>query len=385
MRKKIALLWAEPSLGLYANRSFESLFRAVGGNSGNLAFVYAIQNQLVGDITFLPWSSTREQVAAYDAVVIPCANQLGDHTDLGGLALSMGEFDKPIIAIGLGAQANSLDEDVQVTPGTLRWVKALASKRAGAVSNIWTRGPFTTQQLDKLGVEGTIVGGCPTHFMHQSSDLGRRIHKSWTSTPLPRAITVAGGHQAWTQVRTVEHQLIAMMQDPLFPGQYITQSPGEMLRVSRNDFEAIEPEVMEQIRSHVAPHYTEDEFRLWCRSYARVYYDIPAWMESLRRYDLTIGPRYHGVALAIQAERMGVTIAFDSRTEEMCIQTGVPCLRAADLSDKPLTRLSLKRLIRFDPDAYDRHRSERAQAYVAFLEGNGLQPADYLKRIAAGM
>jgi polysaccharide pyruvyl transferase WcaK-like protein len=107
-------------------------------------------------------------------------------------------------------------------------------------------------------------------------------------------------------------------------------------------------------------------------------------MESLRRHDLTIGPRYHGTALALQAERMGVCVTFDSRTEEMCAQTGVPFLRAKDLADKPLTRATLKNLIAFDPEAYDAQRAERAGAYVAFLEANGLEAKDYLKKIAAG-
>ena len=121
---------------------------------------------------------------------------------------------------------------------------------------------------------------------------------------------------------------------------------------------------------------------MWCRRYARAYDDIPAWMESLRRCDLTIGPRYQGTALALQAKRIGVCVAFDSRTEEMCGQTRVPFLRAKDLADKPLTHATLKKLIAFDPDAYDAQRAERARAYVAFLEANGLEAKDGLKRIA---
>jgi polysaccharide pyruvyl transferase WcaK-like protein len=107
-------------------------------------------------------------------------------------------------------------------------------------------------------------------------------------------------------------------------------------------------------------------------------------MESLRRCDLTIGPRYHGVALALQAERMGATVTIDSRTEEMCVQTGVPFLRAQDLAGRTITRATLKQRIAFDPDAYDAQRAERAGAYVTFLESNGLEAQDILKRIAAG-
>ncbi|WP_246053464.1 hypothetical protein [Paracoccus hibiscisoli] len=47
-------------------------------------------------------------------------------------------------------------------------------------------------------------------------------------------------------------------------------------------------------------------------------------MDELRRHDLLIGPRFHGAQLAIQAERMACTVTIDTRTEEMCRETGVP-------------------------------------------------------------
>jgi polysaccharide pyruvyl transferase WcaK-like protein len=113
------------------------------------------------------------------------------------------------------------------------------------------------------------------------------------------------------------------MQDPRCFGQYVVQSEADLVRVARGDFDLVDASTLEAIRIHVTPHYTMDEFKAWCRTYARAFFDIPAWMESLRGCDLTIGPRYHGTALAIQAERMGVTVTIDSRTEELCMETGV--------------------------------------------------------------
>lgn len=384
MAKKIAVLWAEPSLGLYGNRTLDALYKGFGHNSGNLAFVYAITNQLAGHVRHLPWGVRPERLAAYDVVVIPCANQLGKHTELGSLGEAWAKFDKPIVAIGLGAQAKSMDEDVEVSDGTRAWAQTLAAKAPGSASNIWTRGPYTARQLARLGIPGAVVGGCPTHFIHPAPDLGLRIARAWKAHPVPRGVSVAAGHQSWAEVRTVEQQLIGLMQDLAYDGQYVTQSMADMIRISRGEFADINPVVLKRLRIHIAPHLSEDEFRTWCRRYARTYYDIPAWMESLRRFDLTIGPRYHGTALALQAERMGVTVTIDSRTEEMCTQTGVPFLRAAELEDRAITRATLKGMIAFDADTYDTLRAERAGAYVTFLESNGLQPQDYLKRIAAG-
>lgn len=80
---------------------------------------------------------------------------------------------------------------------------------------------------------------------------------------------------------------------------------------------------------------------------------------------------------------MGLTITIDSCTQELCVNTGVPHISAADLS-YPVTRASLKKTIEFDPSAYDKHRAEAAGRYVSFLESNNIKPTAFLHRIAAG-
>ncbi len=380
---KVGILWANESLGLYGNAPFDHLYRGIGRNNGNLAFVYAIVNQIQEKLTYIPWQFEPKQVADVDVIVIPCANQFGKHTDLGKLAGLLERADKPIIGIGLGAQAKNMESEVEVTPGTLEWLRVLNSHRPGTASNIYTRGPFTVTQLARFGVPDAVAGGCPSHFINENADLGQRIHQNWTSVGLPRAISVAAGHERWANARSVEHRLIAMMQDPVHPGQYVVQSMADMIKISRGEFDSIEPDVLAQIHAYTVPHYTLDEFKSWCRAYARSFYDIPSWMDSLRRYDLTIGPRYHGVGLAMQAERMGLTVAIDSRTEEMCVQTGIPHVRVDEFAKMPITRASLKTMIKFNPIVYDRQRSERARNYVAFLRANGLTPAPHLEKIAA--
>ncbi len=381
---RVALLWQSENLGIYSNHDFDTLYKGVGHNNGNLAFVYAISSQIANPKRFLPWHASVETLQKYaDIIVIPCANQLGKHTELGTMAAKLEQAGLPIVAIGLGAQADSYDHDVQVSEGTLAWAKVLANQAVSSAPNIYTRGEYTRGQLDKLGVHGALAGGCPSYFINQAPGLGKKIHDSWSKLDLPRSISVAGGHQSWVKTREIEHQLISLMMDPLSPGQYVVQSMGDMIRISRGEFDAIEPKVLDTIRKHTVPHYTLEEFKVWCRNYATSFYDVPAWMDSLRRHDLAIGSRYHGIALALQAERMGLTVTIDSRTRELCENTGVPFIAASELT-APVTRLNLKRLIKFDPDAYDAHRSTAAERYLDFLETNRIVPSAFLRRIAAG-
>jgi Polysaccharide pyruvyl transferase len=382
---RVAILWKYPTLGLYSNAEFDTLYNGIGHNNGNLAFVYAIASQISNPVQFFSWSASAEILrSSADVIVIPCANQLGRHTDYGTMAENLKKSGLPIIAIGLGAQADSYDHDIELTEGTMRWVQAIAeSNPSSSSSNIYTRGAFTSAQLDKLGILGSVPGGCPSYFTNQEPGLGQKIYASWSRIGLPRAISVAAGHQAWMKTREIEHQLIGLMMDPVAPGQYVVQSMGEMIKVSRGIFETIDPQALKGIHNHTVPHYTFEEFKAWCRTYVRSFYDVPAWMDTLRRHDLTIGSRYHGVALALQAERIGLTVTIDSRTRELCENTGVPYISASDLSG-PITRAGLKKLIQFDPDAYDRHRSAAASRYLEFIVANGLQPAPFLKRIATG-
>lgn len=381
-KPRIAFLWATKNPGLYSNHDFDTLYKGIGHNNGNLAFVYAATSHLGEKITYYPWHVHEETLKkSADIIVIPCANQLGGHTDLGTMATKLRNVGLPVVAIGLGAQAASYDKDIEVTPGTLDWAKVISELSISSAPNIYTRGAYTSSQLDKLGITGSLPGGCPSFFISHDTKLGETIHKNWTSKPLPRSISVAGGHQAWAKTTRVEHQLISLMMDPLCPGQYVVQSMGDMIKISRGDFDSIDAKVLDRIHNYTVPHYSADEFRAWCRNYARSFYDVPAWMDTLRNHDLAIGSRYHGIALALQAGRMGLTVTIDSRTRELCENTGVPNISVEELTE-PLTRQYLKKLVKFDPVEYDKKRATDAAKYVAFLESNSLTPADFLKRIA---
>jgi hypothetical protein len=378
---RIGMLWTREHAGLYSNAPFDELFAYIGHNNGNLAFVHAIQQHVQGEIGYYPWHTPpavlRDEV---DLLVMPCANQLGKHTDLGALGRTLDAAEVPVVAIGLGAQASSTAQDVELTPGTAAWLQTLARLRPTDAPNIYVRGPYTERQVHRLGVGGVVMGGCPSLFINPRPDLGQRLQAA--AERMPRTLCVAAAHQSWAKCATIEQQLVSMVSDSWYPGSYVPQSMADMIKISREEFDTIEPEVLDQIRRFAAPHLSPEVFQDWCRQYARSFYDVPSWMDHLRRYDLTVGARYHGVALALQAERMGLTITVDSRTEELCQQTGVPYVSAEELTG-PVTRSTLHdRVRRFDGTAYDELRASKAATYVDFLAANGITPAPYLYGLA---
>jgi hypothetical protein len=89
------------------------------------------------------------------------------------------------------------------------------------------------------------------------------------------------------------------------------------------------------------------------------------------------------VALALQAGVPGLCLVHDSRTLELCQTMAIPHVAVAGLA-AGTTLEQLRALYLFDADAFDENRRMLARRYVGFLVTNGLQPAEYLHRLAGG-
>ena len=114
----------------------------------------------------------------------------------------------------------------------------------------------------------------------------------------------------------------------------------------------------------------------WFRSHGVLFADAQNWMLYSKRFTLAIGPRYHGVALPIQAGVPGKVIAIDSRTEELSDTTGIPFVRYKDIEN-----LSKEELIKWckwskdDADKYDNVRKKNACLYKSFFDKNKITPS----------
>ena len=169
---------------------------AVGHNTGNLAFAYAVSRHIIGDVQFLPWHTNAKILKQQaDIIVMLCANQLGSHTDLGGLADNLKAAELPVVAIGLGAQAKNTDKDISLSEGTMRWVEITSSLAISSNPNLYVRGTYTQAQLEKLGFSCSVAGGCPSHFINESENLGAKIAQNWAQ--MPKRVCVAAGHHGW--------------------------------------------------------------------------------------------------------------------------------------------------------------------------------------------
>jgi hypothetical protein len=336
-----------------------------GGNTGNVAFVSAIRSHLTGNVIQVDWGTSAGQLrACADLVIIACANQLGRHTDLSSIADNLDQAGLPIIAIGLGAQADTQGSDVVLTEGTRRWVEVIRAHQPTKTPNIGVRGEYTLRQLDRLGLgETAAVTGCPSNFTNLATDYVASIERQ-----VDREVTyvaIAAGHPHTQALMTVDRQLVALVDQ--CNGTCIVQHDHTMIKAAMQEFDAIKPSSLEHTRQYFKPELAMPEFQEWCRRRLLVFADTTNWMAWLRRYDFVLGPRFHGIMLALQAGVPAGCIAHDSRTLELYETMAVP-VRTYDSISEPLSLENIRDVFPFDGDRYRAVRRALGKTYVSMLQ-----------------
>lgn len=376
------MLSMEPAVDTAPFISSEQLFSEVGRNTGNLAFVHAINRHLNGPKRRFRRSADPELIKKHcDVLVMPCANQVNPHFDLRGVADLVSSAAVPFVAVGLGAQAELGATDVSIPEGSLRWLRAVAehAPRKGR-PNISLRGEFSFRVMERIGLaDNCRVLGCPSLFISGERSLGQVIASRWG--PRPSRIAVAGGHHKWPHLMAIERSLTRLVSER--SGSYICQGPLASIQVARGEYRNVSVPDRESMRSYLCPNLTEPEFESWSSKYFICFSSPTAWMDYLKRFDFVIGTRIHGVALALQVGIPALCIVHDSRTKELCEVMRIPYVLSEQVP-AGVTVDDLERLFQFDPEEFDRNRIRLARNYVEFLEANGLPVTPYLVRLASG-
>ncbi|RZT97609.1 polysaccharide pyruvyl transferase family protein [Rivibacter subsaxonicus] len=380
--KRVGLIDNLQDIPTFIGTKFETasaaeVMKATGGNTGNVAFVHAARKILGNPITRIGWGWTpsvvRERV---DHLVICCANQLGKHADLGSWADRLEQFDLPVTLLGLGAQSDTLNVAPEIPAGTVRFLQLVKRLNRSSETNIAVRGTFTQDVL--LGHEvPSLAIGCPSLHISPVRDLGASIVATQQRREVQR-VAVAAGNPWHGPSASLERVLVDIVD--AYQGEYIIQHPESMLQFAFGEVDAISPQAKARFLEVYGQRFGFEELLEWYRRYAGIYVDPATWLRALRRFDLAIGPRYHGVALAIQAGRPGCVITIDSRTEELCLGTAVKHMRMTEAAGLGADELVARAAWSGDDaERFDQARLVKAVEYTHFLQANELQPSEHLQ------
>ena len=377
-KRRPVILSGNPYILGHQATSAEDLFGLSGGNTGNLAFRYGVATSLVSPV-FLPLGAPPELIRkSGDIVVLPLANQLGRHVSLGDHAERLRAIDLPVLGLGLGAQANSFDQNIELDAGTNAWLREIATRAPSDHPNIGARGPYSRDQIARLGWENSaIVTGCPSNFISTLPNLAAQLADGFRK--IPKRIAVAAGIPFIPALFDIERHLADIV--TLTDGAYIVQHGLEMIQLSRSEFDNILKDKFELCRNYILPRATAEEFKSWCAKFSWVFNDVRVWMDFVRRFDFVVGTRFHGAMLAIQAGIPAACIAHDSRTLEMCQTMAIPVCHYKDINC-PLTRHNIMDYFNYDEAAFIETRQRLRKDYVNILQAADLEVAPSILKAA---
>ncbi|MCP9818149.1 polysaccharide pyruvyl transferase family protein [Synechococcus sp. Cruz-9H2] len=354
---------------------------AVGGNTGNVAFVLGAKLAIADRQQVIGWGmNPTEAQKQFDHVVICCANQIGAHVDLGGWAKILNAWSLPVTLIGLGAQTTNYEDSIDVPSGTKTFLSTVKSLRASTSPNIGVRGHYTQQVLESIGYD-SVVTGCPSLFISSDQRLGNTI-ASYDIEAESHRIVAAAGNPYHVASRKLEERLVALVDDTR--GAYIVQHPDVMLSLASGIIkEELNPKV-ESILGAYGGRFNLVSIRHWMRKNAYSFYDAISWIDFLQHYDFVLGPRYHGVALGVQAGRPSLCIHIDNRTRELASTTGIKSIGINEFMEMGVEDiLASVKWSMAEANHFDHNRTSLAKILHEFLTSNDLQPADRLTALAS--
>ena len=356
-----------------------SFQRSYSLNTGNLLFNYAAKILCNVSSQKMSWGTSPTVInRSCRGLLIPMANHLGEHVNLGESGPKLSGIELPVVILGIGVQSK-LGNDPVLPQGTKEWLDRIGEMKASSSPNISTRGPSSSRTITQNAPKvDSIPLGCPSYLINRHRELGSMIAERIEAIDISNiSIAVSAGNPYKRELNPVEHKLISFVE--LTNGSYIVQHPKIMIELSLGY--ATDEKASEIARKSFFPKLDTNELSRWMRRYSRVYTSVSQWITDIRRYDIHVGTRIHGSQAAIQAGVPSVCLYIDSRTKELCEQMNIPHASALDF----LEDLSIENLVKvvssWDWNKYDQLRQANASHTLQFLQDNGVTPSEHLKKL----
>lgn len=365
--KRIGVISLKQNIEDPAETKFEYLYQSIGLNTGNFMFTNAVFRHIDGDLTRIGFAFDPVQINKdFDALVVPAANWINERTDWTWLVDLLEKVEIPIITIGIGLQAESMDMSrVRVNESSMRLIKLLSRKSKW----ISCRGDFTRDWLASIGVVNVITTGCPSIYMKLESK---------NSQYADGGSVVLQGTRYWVSSdfingNNVNRNIYALAGKFNLPMIYQSEAEEiDYLVYSKSGSD----EHAKAKWSALAKLYgfeQEADMKRYLIEKGRVFFDVDQWSAYIKANVGVIGTRLHGAIVALNSGRPTRLIAHDSRTQEVADFAGVPSISESDLEN--LSKDHMIGLLKdTDFTGYNKKRKINSEIYRNFLLECGLQP-----------
>jgi polysaccharide pyruvyl transferase WcaK-like protein len=297
------------------------LFERTGRNTGNLLIGYSLRSQLDTQLVSIS-PEHRPKDRNYDFIAIAAANFLFSGFDFGPFADLVEEIDLPCIMVGLGAQAPSAGGFPEISPGTKRFVQAVAAR----CHSIGVRGAFTAEVLNRIGIKNVELTGCPSFYLHSPRELSaafaqRKANNAKLSLNASRNVMSHSANP--DKMKDVERRMYQLTRSS--DAQFVLQSELEEMHILSSADEAEQKKLAARIGESLGwSDISAEEVRDCVRSKFKIYFDIDEWRASIAKCSFSTGSRFHGNLIALLSGVPAHVICHDTRTKELCEFGGVP-------------------------------------------------------------
>lgn len=368
---------------------YNEFYQCASSNTGNLLFNYALETLVSLAGTDVRWSTPAEKINAEGhSLLIPMANNIGAHTDLGksGPKLSGVNVHKTVMGLGAQFQLNQDFEEAfaKIPSSSKQWLIDLCN--SSSVPNVSVRGKLTHKVFEKLGVGNKAIPlGCPSHFLSSDKLLGTTISKRVAlldASNFRHGVAVTAGNPAIANLGKLEQFLISTIN--CFGGKYIVQHPKDLICLTEGWYSELTDEEIANVSRMFFHDAPVDTMKYWFKRFAITYRSIPQWYSDISKYDIVVGTRIHGCQIGLQAGVPSICLHIDSRTKELCETMHIPTLPAKEFQKAPSMALIVDTLKKWDWEFYDQNRHQLARQTFEFVKQNGLSPSEHFSALVAG-
>lgn len=321
---KMGILWNSPSeFNLDSN-----FIDYIGENSGNLAFLTAVKTAFGSNLPHVPWHSDPSEIKTkFDFLILPAANQLGSHTDLGEICELWKQYDIPILVIGLGIQTSHGKIPV-LKDGTQKWLHFLLENARKYSLPLFLRGDETRAFIlnNSPNAENLYSVGCPSQFLI-GSDLLTGVIKD-KQMRVFNNVAIGNADISWDFALQSEIRLLQTFAE----SSLIVQAPAELFNFiggseKSRDSKFFDTAYGRRFHDHFHDYLdgSLESYGIFIKKFL-VFKSYESWISALKNFDASIGFRIHNSILSLISGTPSLTLTVDARTQELCNTLGLPCM-----------------------------------------------------------
>lgn len=334
--------------------SGKDAFALCGGNTGNVCFVDAVNEQLAYDDEISCYKIDRYNDKA--VFVLPASNWINvDGHVLRDIFLPLENIDVQLAVLGIGIQIelnasiNDFIMELSKNNDTIRALKILSEHS----KYIGVRGNITGECLDRLGIHNWKVIGCPSFYEPFRKNGGIEFEQS----TLDHAVIHV------TPGKIGEHKIL----------EYGMKNKKDIILQAMSDLPMVlwENKPIElrhlQQRFPGLTDYTTEDVQKYYKEFAHMFYTRKEWASFLqdRKVSFSIGSRFHGNMMAFSNGIPAMWIVHDCRTKELVEAMNLPYITYEELMRQSLD--DVVQMCEYGQAFYDNYCS-MGQAYVTLLE-----------------